>query len=158
MNKKAPGKGLLKVVGIIFVVLAAFGIIGTGINMGTLHAMSNGSLDPMMESVFEQTGVTQEMLTVSVVLAAIQSVLYLAAGIVGIVSCNKVGKANICFLFGILLIVWVLGNQAYSAVSAPFGVLNIISMIIGLILPLLYFWGALKNRQAMLDGQDNIIS
>lgn len=158
MNKKAPGKGLLQVVGIILVVIAVLGLFGLVMNIVTLSKMSSNSLDPMMESIFEQAGLTQEMLLVSVILSAIQTVLYLIAGIVGIINCNKIEKAKICFVFGILLIVTVFGMQAYSILSAPFSMLNVFSLIIGLILPLLYFWGALKNRQVMMDGQENLIS
>ena len=157
MKQKAPGKGLLQVVGIILVVLSVFNIIGTVINAATLSAMAGGTLDPMMESVFEQTGVTLEMFRTSVIISAVQGILYLAAGIVGIANCNKIPRANICFVFGILMIVSVLAIQAYNVLSAPFSVLNIVGIITGLILPLLYFWGALKNRQAMIDGQENSI-
>lgn len=153
--KKAPGKGLLKVVGIILIVIAALDVIGTVINIGTLSAMTKGSLDPMMESIFEQAGLTQQSLTIAVIISAVQGILYLAAGIVGIINCNKIEKANICFIFGILMIVTVFGIQAYNALAAAFSVMNIINMIGGLILPVLYFWGALKNRQAMMENGQN---
>lgn len=158
MKKKAPGKGLLQVVGIILVVLAVFIIIGTVINIVMLKAMTSGSMDPMAEAIFEQAGITVEMFRISVILSAVQGVLYLAAGIVGIANCNKVQNANLCFLFGILMLASVLGIQAYNALSSAFSMINIINIIISLILPLLYFWGALKNRQAMMEEQDSLIS
>ena len=74
MKQKAPGKGLLQVVGIILVVLSVFNIIGTVINAATLSAMAGGTLDPMMESVFEQTGVTLEMFRTSVIISAVQGI------------------------------------------------------------------------------------
>lgn len=148
----------MQVVGIILVVIAVLNIIGTAINIVTLKAMSSGSMDPMMESIFEQAGITLETFRLSVILSAAEGVLYLVAGIVGIVNCNKIQRANICFLFGILMIVTVLGVQAYSTLSTAFSIFNIVGMITSLILPLLYFWGALKNRQALIDGQDSLIS
>lgn len=153
MNKKAPGKGFLKVVGIILVVLGVLGIIGTVINIGTISAMQNGTLDPMAMSIFEQQGITAELLKVSVALGAVQGILQTAAGIVGIMNCNKTEKATICFAFGIILIVFILAVQAYNALSGAFSLMNLVSIVISLILPFLYFWGALKNRQAAADGQ-----
>ena len=52
------------------------------------------------------------------------------------------------------MILWQLATDVYSAVTSGVNVLGFVGIIIGLILPLLYFWGALKNRQAMLDSKD----
>lgn len=152
--KKAPGKGFLKVTGIILIVIAVFGIIGTVINIGTYSAMSQGKLDPVMADIFAQAGLTAETLFTSIIISVIQSVLYLVAGIVGVVNCNKTEKANICLVFGILMMLMVFVIRAYNALTTPFSVWTVIDTIGGLILPLLYFWGALKNRQTPAEGQD----
>lgn len=69
-------------------------------------------------------------------------------------NCNKIEKANICFICGIVLIAFVLVNAGISAATTGFTALSIVSILASLILPLLYFWGALKNRQAMQDAQN----
>ena len=92
---------------------------------------------------------------ISVYVTAAGALLNTVAGILAIVNCNKIRKAGVCFICGILLILWQLGNDAYAAVTSGVTVLSVINMAVGLVLPLLYFWGALKNRQALLDSLDH---
>lgn len=158
MNKKAPGKGLLKVVGIILIVLGVFGFIGAVSNIFMANMMAGGQLDAATQSIYEQAGITAETFKSGIALSFLQGALYLAAGVLGVVNCNKIERAKICFIFGILLLVYVLGANLYSAVTSPFSVMNVISIVISLILPLLYFWGALKNRQAMEESQNSTFS
>ena len=89
----------------------------------------------------------------SVYIMTAGALINLVIGIIGIANCNKIQKAGICFVCGIILIVWQLGTDVYSAATSGITVTSLVSIVIGLILPLLYFWGALKNRQAMLDGK-----
>lgn len=42
------------------------------------------------------------------------------------------------------MIIWVLAAAVISVVQGSF---SIISVVIGVILPLLYFWGAMRNNQ-----------
>lgn len=157
MNTKAPGKGLLKVVGIILIVFGVFAFISAGSSVLTLNVMEGQGLDSITSELLKQQGITEEAfrqsLQLGMVLSGIQGVLYLAAGILGIVNCNKIKKASVCFICGIVLIAWQLGNAVYGAVAGGFTVISLISVILGLILPLLYFWGAVKNRQAMQNDQ-----
>ena len=80
----------------------------------------------------------------SVYIMTAGSLLNLVIGIIGIANCNKIQRAGICFVCGIILIVWQLGTDAYSAVTSGITGMGIVSIIIGLILPLLYFWGLEK--------------
>lgn len=106
-----------------------------------------------MEQSLAASGITMEAYQLSVYITTAGALLNLVIGIIGIANCNKIQRAGICFVCGIILIVWQLGNDAYSAVTSGITVLSLVSIVIGLILPLLYFWGALKNRQAMLDNK-----
>ena len=153
MKEKAPGKTLLKVVGIIMVVLGVLSFLTNLVNFAMLGTIGEGEMGELFEQTITASGITVEAYQMSVYITAAGSLLNTVIGIIGIVNCNKIQKAGICFVCGIILILWQLGNDAYSAISAGVTVLSIVSMILGLILPLLYFWGALKNRQAMLDGK-----
>ena len=151
MKEKAPGKTLLQVVGILLVVFGVLSFLLSLVNIATL-GMMDGELGDIMEQSLAATGITMEAYKISIYLTTAASVLNLIIGIIGIANCNKIKRANICFICGIILLIWQLGNDAYTAVTTGFSGAMIISVIIGLILPVLYFWGAVKNRQALQDG------
>ena len=153
MKEKAPGKTLLQVVGIIMVVVGVLSLLVSLINIAVLGMTGSGEVGEIMEQSLATTGVTMADYKASVYIMTAGALINLVIGIIGIANCNKIQKAGICFVCGIILIVWQLGTDVYSAVTSGITGMGIINIIIGLILPLLYFWGALKNRQAMLDGK-----
>ena len=153
MKEKAPGKTLLQVVGIIMVVVGVLALLVSLINIAVLGMAGSGEVGEIMEQSLATTGVTMADYKASVYIMTAGALINLVIGIIGIANCNKIQKAGICFVCGIILIVWQLGTNVYSAVTSGITGMGIINIIIGLILPLLYFWGALKNRQAMLDGK-----
>lgn len=153
MKEKAPGKTLLQVVGIILVVIGVLTLLVSLINIAVLGMTGSGEVGEIMEQSLAATGVTMADYKASVYIMTAGALINLVIGIIGIANCNKIQKAGICFVCGIILIVWQLGTDVYSAVTSGITGMGIINIIIGLILPLLYFWGALKNRQAMLDGK-----
>ncbi len=153
MKEKAPGKTLLQVVGIIMVVVGVLSLLVSLINIAVLGMAGSGEVGEIMEQSLATTGVTMADYKASVYIMTAGALINLVIGIIGIANCNKIQKAGICFVCGIILIVWQLGTNVYSAVTSGITGMGIINIIIGLILPLLYFWGALKNRQAMLDGK-----
>lgn len=153
MKEKAPGKTLLQVVGIIMVIFGILSFLINLLNLGMLGMAGDGEMGEILEQSLAVSGVTMEAYQVSVYLTAAGSLLNTVIGIIGIVNCNKIQKAGICFVCGIILIVWQLGNAAYSAATTGFNALSLVGLALGLVLPLLYFWGALKNRQALLDGK-----
>lgn len=154
MKNKAPGKTLLQVVGILMVIIGVLSFLVSLMNIAVLGMTGNGEIGEIMEQSLASSGVTMETYKISIYIMTAGALLNFVIGIIGIVNCNKIRKAGICFVCGIILIVWQLANDAYSAVASGVTALSLISMVIGLILPLLYFWGALKNRQAMLDGNE----
>lgn len=151
MTKKAPGKTFLMVVGIFLIIGGVFNVISCAMNFAV---MGQEEFAPILEQTLQQTGISKSIYQTSLVLTGIQAVLAMVSGIIGIVNSNKVEKAGLCYICGILLIAYALICNAYSAFN---GMFSIFSVIISLILPLLYFWGALKNRQAMQDGQGTVV-
>lgn len=81
MEKKAPGKGFLKVVGILLIIGGVFGFIGAASNAFVASALSSGSLDSTTTAIYEQAGLTAETFQAGIITSVIQGVIYLAAGI-----------------------------------------------------------------------------
>lgn len=109
---------------------------------------------PILEQTLQQVGISKTTFQISIVLTAIQSVINVVTGIIGVANSKKIEKASLCYICGIVLIVFALICNAYSAFSGAF---SIFSVIFSLILPLLYFWGALKNRQALQEEQGIVV-
>ena len=151
MPKKAPGRTFLMVVGIFLIIGGLFNAISCIMNFAV---MGQEEFAPILEQTLAQTGITKSTYQVSLVLTAIQAVIGVVTGIIGILNSNKIEKASLCYVCGIVLIAYALICNAYSAFS---GVFSIFSVIFSLILPLLYFWGALKNRQALQEEQGTVV-
>lgn len=151
MKQRAPGKLLLLVTGIIHTCIGVFGIVGVFIILNIVRQMQEGTLEEAAQQIYDSRGVTAEMLQATVATSVFQGLVLILAGICGIVFCNKVQKYKICFLLGILMIVYHLIVAGIGAVTGGFTVLTLISIVLNLILPVLYFWGAVKNRQEALE-------
>jgi peptidoglycan/LPS O-acetylase OafA/YrhL len=125
----APGKGLLKVTGILMVIfssivllIAIFGMIALGAMFGALGGSGAATASTLL-----------------ILLAILPGIFEFVAGILGIVNANKPEKAGVCLAFGIIVIVLVI----LSIISNGFEW----SSPIGLVLPILFIIGAIKNRQ-----------
>lgn len=151
MTKKAPGRMFLMVVGIFLIIGSVFSIISSAMNFAM---MGQEEFMPILDQTLQQLGITKTTFQVSIVLGAIQGVIDMVAGIIGIVNSKKIEKASLCYICGIVLIVYTLICNAYNAFCGAF---NLFSVIFSLIIPLLYFWGALKNRQAMQEEQGAVV-
>ncbi len=127
----APGKGILKVVSILFII---FGAIATLLSIIGLAGSA------MLSSMtYGLTG----MLTFAMVIALIASALELVMGIIGLKKCDNPSQAGFFIVTGIILCA-----------------LNLISMImyfqvtslIGFVLPVLFIIGGIQNKNAASTG------
>lgn len=122
----APGKGLLKVSGILLIIFAAISIVI--LVFGMIAAASlGGALGAAVGGIV-------------FVLGMVSAAFSLIMGILGVKYANVPAKATVCMVFAIIAIVL----QLISLIS---GDANVISALIGLVLPVLYLIGALKNKQ-----------
>ncbi len=128
----APGRSLLKVTGILMVIFGSFNLIFTLVGMLALGAIG-GALGGAAGAA---VGIG------AVLIGSISGIVQFVTGIMGILNANKPEKAMVCMVFGALMIVFVLVN-----LFTNFSGFAIFGAIIGLVLPVLYIMGALKNKQ-----------
>ena len=127
------GRKFLKVTGILMIIGAAFGIIG-----GIIAMIGAGALAAVLE-----TSAGGLMLASALILAS--AVFQLIAGIMGVKNCDKPEKAQSCIVIGVIVaILSVAGNVISNVLGSDF---NIINYATGLIIPVLYIIGAVKNKE-----------
>ena len=127
------GRKFLKVTGILMIISAAFGIIG-----GIVAMIGAGALAAVLE-----TSAGGLMLASALILAS--AVFQLIAGIMGVKNCDKPEKAQSCMVIGVIVaILSVTGNVISNVLGSDF---NIINYAAGLIVPVLYIIGAVKNKE-----------
>ena len=79
------------------------------------------------------------------VLILASAVFQLIAGIMGVKNCDKPEKAQSCLVMGVIVaILSVSGNIISNVLGSDF---NIFSYATGLIIPVLYIIGAVKNKE-----------
>lgn len=126
------GRMFLKVTGILMIIGGAFGIIG-----GIVAMIGAGALAAVLE-----TSAGGLMLASALILAS--AVFQLIAGIMGVKNCDKPEKAQSCIVIGVIVaILSVAGNVISNVLGSDF---NIINYATGLIIPVLYIIGAVKNK------------
>ena len=127
------GRKFLKVTGILMIIGGAFGIIG-----GIVAMIGAGALAAVLE-----TSAGGLMLASALILAS--AVFQLLAGIMGVKNCDKPEKAQSCLAMGVIVaILSVAGNIISNVLGSSF---NILSYATGLIIPVLYISGAVKNKE-----------
>lgn len=127
------GRKFLKVTGILMIIGGAFGIIG-----GIVAMIGAGALAAVLE-----TSAGGLMIASALILAS--AVFQLIAGIMGVKNCDKPEKAQSCLVMGVIVaILSVAGNVISNVLGSDF---NIINYATGLIIPVLYIIGAVKNKE-----------
>ena len=128
------GRQFLKVTGILMIIGGAFGIIG-----GIVAMIGAGALAAVLET-------SAGGLMFASVLILASAVFELIAGIMGVKNCDKPEKAQSCIVIGVIVaILSVAGNVISNVLGSDF---NIINYATGLIIPVLYIIGAVKNKEA----------
>ncbi len=129
-----PGKSLLKTSGILIIIAGGIGILISAIGLlGGVAATSMGV------ELIDEFGVDGQTMLLDSVVSFFVCGFQLFMGIFGLINCEKLEKANICMILGILAIVLAIANVFTE--SYMFGVL-------GILFPILYLQGALKNKKA----------
>lgn len=145
MENNAPGRGKLKVTGIIYTVLGALSILGSLLILGAggLLLASDNGVGLVLGAA---AGVFSVLGAVSV-----SGVFYLVIGILGIRNCGRPENCGANFVLGVIVLVLVvIGLVVNVAVSSPTGAAY---SVVGLVLSILYLQGAKQNRDAWKAAQ-----
>lgn len=132
---KTKGSGFLKVTGILMIIGGGISIILSIIavlGVAALVYISDGEA-------------SSAMLYASVALMVVSAVAQLVAGIIGVVNCKKPEKAGVCMAWGIIVAVLCIAGTILN--SAGGGSFSILSLVLGLVLPILYIIGAVFNKK-----------
>ena len=130
----------MQVTGILMIIGGGIGFIASLALGGltTVLAIMGGEVDGM--------GALIALAAIAVVLSIIGSVVELVAGIIGVKNCGKPEKAGVCLGWGIaVIVISVISNILTIAGGSDFSVL---SLILGLVLPVLYVVGAVLNKKS----------
>ncbi len=126
----APGKGLLKVSGILLIIFGAIAIV-----LMLLALVASVALIALSPAAL--------ILVLACIIGLAGAVLDLIAGILGVKNCDKPEKAKSCFVFGIILIAIQVVSMVLSISGGSFDWTS----IVGLVLPVLYLVGASQNKK-----------
>ena len=85
------------------------------------------------------------LLYLAAIFSLVAAVIELVAGIVGVKNNNNAEKANSCMVWGIIVAVLSVLGQVVNVIAG--GDFNILSLITGLIIPVLFIIGACMNKQ-----------
>ncbi len=150
--QKAPsGAGFLKVVGILMIIFGAIAIIMAIVSFGAVGVASSigdsfAGVEGLEEAVSEVRGATTTAY-IGVILGLIAGVAELVAGIVGVANCKKPEKANLCLAWGIITAVLAVLGVIFSLIAGSSIGSAIVSLIFGLVMPVLFIIGAVKNKK-----------
>ena len=135
------GKGLLKVVGILM-------IIGGGIFffISIFFLLSVGNFTYFTDGDLSSVQLNPTIIYTSCVVMILGSVAELIAGIIGVKNCKKPEKATSCLVFGIIVAIFNLLGIIIGAVGGSG--FNFVSLVIGLVLPVLFIVGAVMNKKS----------
>ena len=91
-------------------------------------------------------GSARGMLYASTALMIVSAAAEMVTGILGVVNCKKPEKAKTCIAWGIVVAVLCVAGTVLSVIGD--GDFSIVSLLIGLVLPVLYIIGASLNAKA----------
>ncbi len=127
------GAKFLKVTGILMIIFGAIAIIMD------LFAMAG-------IGVLAAFGAPTGALWLSAIIGLVGAVLELVAGINGAINAEKPEKAKTCMLWGIIVAGMCVLSNLITLIAYPES-FNIISLLLGLVIPGLFIYGAYKNQQ-----------
>lgn len=129
--EEKKGSTLLKVSGILMIIGGAISLIFAIIAIAGI-------------AILAAAGASSALLYAAGAIALLGSVAELVAGIVGVVNWNKPEKAKTCICWGVIVIVLSIASCILEVAGG--GDFPVLSLLLGLVLPVLYIIGAVKNK------------
>lgn len=126
--EKLPGKGMVAVSSVIMLI---WGLVNAGYYDIVKLVLAD---DPSSKAI------------ACGVVAGIASLAAIIGGIFGIAGSNKVSKASAIVVWAAFLLILAIVGGIVSIVTGDSKAIAVIMMIIGIIIPVVMFMGASKNR------------
>lgn len=127
------GSKFLKVTGILMIIFGSIALITSIVAMLGL-------------GVIEALGVSTGLLWVSGIISLVGAVAEFVAGIIGVVNWNKPEKANTCIGWGVAVAAMCVISNVFTLIGYAEN-FSVISLVCGLVIPVLYLIGAFKNKK-----------
>ena len=156
---KLKGATFLKVMGILLIIAAAFAIIAgimALVGVGALHSIANDALDSLDALAGEgstadiRSEINPTMLYLASALVLISGVAELISGIKGVGGSKHPEKAGGCVGWGVVVAVLAVLGQILNVVGGS--KFDIVSLITGLVLPVLYIIAAVQLKGAYANA------
>lgn len=130
------GHKFLKVTGILMIIGGALSAI-----LGIVAVLGVAAL-AYISSAQTEAG----MLYASTILLLISGVVELIAGIIGVINAEKPQKAKACIVWGALVAILSVASTILGVVGGSD--FSVSGLVLGLVLPVIYIIGAVKNMQS----------
>lgn len=130
------GHKFLKVTGILMIIGGALSAI-----LGIVAVLGVAAL-AYIASAQTEAG----MLYASTILLLISGVVELIAGIIGVINAEKPQKAKACIVWGALVAILSVAGTIFGVVGGSD--FSVSGLVLGLVLPVIYIIGAVKNMQS----------
>ncbi len=134
----APGRGKLKVTGIIYIVFGALALLGA--------LMSFGGSALLAGTGVSGTAAVGAVVGVLGLLTAVNAALYLVLGILGVKNCDAPEKCGVNFVLGVIVLVLVVIGMISTMITV--GIAASLTSVVGLVLAIIYLLGAKQNQDA----------
>lgn len=144
MGQQAPGKMLLLVTGIIYILLAAVGIFSNLTVLAGAAMVANG-IGAEAEEL--RALITPAVLAVTV-LGMAQSILGMAMGVLGVRDRARPERARPCLVLGVIVLVMSLASAVGTLAAQGLDPAVLAGKVIGVLIPALYTYGAWLNKRA----------
>ena len=131
---EAKGSGFLKVTGILMIIGGAISLIVAIVAIIGIAALVYVAGSEINAGLLYAAGV----------ISLVSAVAELIAGIVGVKNCEKPEKARTCVVWGVIVAVLCVAGSVLTVVGG--NSFPVFSLILGLVLPVLYIVGAIKNK------------
>ncbi|MGN0601869.1 MAG: hypothetical protein ACI4I7_04085 [Oscillospiraceae bacterium] len=135
-NNTAKGSGFLKVTGILMIIFGSIALIVSIVAILGIAALAYISSGEMSSALLYTAGV----------LSLISAVAEFVTGILGVKNCKRPEKAGTCIAWGIIVIVLSVAGSILTVVGGDS--FPVFSFLLGLVMPVLFIIGAVKNKKS----------
>ncbi len=146
--EQKQGSTLLKVVSIIMIIGGIIGAISSLLVAGGAGLMTAVQSNPEAQKAAAEAGgnlgVVTALLWIAAIFCVISAVIEIIAGVKGKKNCNNPAAAQSLIIWGVVsAVISVIGNVLFA--TSGVGV-QVVSIILGLVLPILYIIGAVQLK------------